>query len=255
MRGVAVDHVTWITSADTLDPIPDLAATVALRGEEWERRGAMFTVIDDGEGETVRSASGVCATSVGDITFRVWDYGDEPTTYLLVAGELSERPAFAELVTTQLRRSGLLDNDVEVVPFSDYGSESPERSPLPSITFEDLFAGAHTDSSRRQRVTRDRALREQKREFVIALARDVILLPVTVLVTLGLSVTSLFGSWHVSSPTSVALIAAAAVLAALLVASVVEVLRLSLIRNALATTPVLRTWLKHAAHEHRGSGD
>jgi hypothetical protein len=255
VSGVAVDHVRWVASADTLKPMPDLAATVALGGEEWERRGAKFTVIDDGEGEAVRSASGICATSVGDIAFSIWDYGDEPTTYLLVAGELSERPAFAELVTTQMRRSGLLSDDVEVAPFSDYGSESTLATPPRSITFEDLFAGAHTGSSRVQQVTRDRALREQKRELVVALARDVILLPVTVLVTLGLSVTSLFGSWHVSSPTSVALIAGSVVLAVLLVASVVEVLRLSFIRNVLVSTPVLRMRLKHAAHEHRRPSD
>jgi hypothetical protein len=229
-------HVAWLSPDDAIDTKPDLAATVMLSGEGWERHGAQFSSIDDGEGEVVHSAGGVCTTSVGDIAFRVWDYGDEPTTYLLVEGELSERPALTELVVAQMRRDGILGKEVVVVLFANHGTPpEPQTYGAPSTELQYLLEGAYARRARGERGVRARALIAQRRELVVAAARDLIAVPIALVVTVGLTVTSAFNNWGLSLVPRIGVVALGAALVIPLLLSVVSLLRLSLFRDALAT--------------------
>jgi hypothetical protein len=228
--------VAWLSPDDAIDTKSDLAATVMLGGEGWERHGARFSSIDDGEGEVVQSAGGVCTTSVGDIAFRVWDYGDEPTTYLLVEGELSERPALTELVVAQMRRDGILGKEVEVALFANHGTlAETQRYDMPSTEFQYLLEGAYSRRARGERGVRARALIVQRRELVVAAARDLIAVPIALVVTVGLTVTSAFHDWGLSLVPRIGVVALGAILVIPLLVSVVSLLRLSLFRDALAT--------------------
>jgi hypothetical protein len=239
--------VVWLSPEDAVTARSDLAATVALSGEDWERRGARFSTIDDGEGEMVRSASGVCTTSVGDIAFRVWDYGDEPTTYLLVAGELSERPALSELLVAQMRRDGVLDDEVKVAPFADHGALAEAAThDIPSVVLDDLLASVHAKRKRAERVTYAPTLKAQRRELVATAARDLIFLPIALVVTLSLSVTAVFSKWGLSLAPRIGLVVLCVFVVVPLLASVVTLLRLSLFRDVLATTPMLGTLLRRS---------
>lgn len=231
-------HVKWLSPADLIKAQSDFAATAMTTGEDWERSGAKFSTIDDGEGEMVRSASGVCATSVGGIAFRVWDYGDEPVTYLLVEGELSERPALAELVVTQMRRAGVLDDDVEVAFFVNHGAqrEAPARDKKPA-ELEYLLEGAPAVRLREAQVY-ERTWSAQRRELLIEAARDLIALPAAVLVTLGLAISSGFSHWTLPLVPRIGLGLAVAIP---LLVSIVRLLRHSLFRAALASSPTSRS--------------
>jgi hypothetical protein len=229
-------HVAWLSPDNAIDTKSDLAATVMLSGEGWERHGAQFSSIDDGEGEIVHSAGGVCTTSVGDIAFRVWDYGDEPTTYLLVEGELSERPALTELVVAQMRRDGILGKEVEVALFANHGTPAEtQRYDVPSTELQYLLEGAYSRRARGERGVRARALIAQRRELVVAAARDLIAVPIALVVTVGLTVTSAFNNWGLSLVPRIGVVALGAILVIPLLISVVSLLRLSLFRDALAT--------------------
>jgi hypothetical protein len=242
-------HMSWLSPDDAIDAKSDLAATVMLSGEGWARRGAKFSSIDDGEGEVVGSASGVCATSVGDIGFRVWDYGDEEVTYLLVEGELSERPALAALVVAQMRRDGVLDKETDVTPFADYGARTDvPRHDKPSTALEYLL-DADARRARVERGVHARTLKAQRRELFVAAARDLIVLPIAVVVTLALTLTSGFNNWGLSLVPRVGLVVLGALVVISLLASVVSLLRLSLFRDVLATALTRRSRLQRSEEE------
>jgi hypothetical protein len=203
-----------------------------LSGDDWEQRGAQFSWLEDGEGEMVRSAHGTCATSIGDIAFRVWDYGDEPVTYLLVEGELSERPALAELVVAQMRRVGVLPNDVEVTLFADHKPDVTD--PGQDESAATLEALLDRPLKMRGHATYVRTLRAQRSDLLVAAARDLIAVPVALVVTVGTTVGFGVSNWGLSLVPRIGLVALGVLIVVPLLVSVVSLLRLSIFRHALA---------------------
>jgi hypothetical protein len=224
-------YVGWRTPDEAPAGNSDLAATVMLSGADWEQRGAQFSWLEDGEGEMVRSAHGTCATSIGDIAFRVWDYGDEPVTYLLVEGQLSERPALAELVVAQMRRAGVLPKDVEVALFADHKPDVKDTGQDDSAaTLEVLLdrplMRAHTAYAR--------TLRAQRNELLVAAARDLIAVPIALVVTVGITIGFGVSNWGLSLAPRIGLVTLGALIVVPLLVSVASLLRLSIFRHALA---------------------
>jgi hypothetical protein len=73
--------INWDTEAKMLGADP--TATLALDRSAWERLGAIFTEVDDGNGETPGLATATVRVADTPVQFGVLDYSDEDTYLLL----------------------------------------------------------------------------------------------------------------------------------------------------------------------------
>jgi hypothetical protein len=96
----------WNPDATRFDGNP--AATVALDRDAWQRLGATFTEIDDGDDET----PGLAVGRVNELPFGVLDYG-EGETFLLVPSDAPSAAASAPILLDAL---GLTDDVIHIAP-------------------------------------------------------------------------------------------------------------------------------------------
>jgi len=249
-------QIIWHEPSETdLEP-SDLVATVDLPGHEWERRGARFEEVDDGDGEIVRSAAGTCETHAGRISFRIWDYGDEPLTYLLVSGELDERPSLAHLVVRQMVHEGILDPDVEVSMFANYGdiadpalmatafARAEELEPL------GLMWPARATSERAAHVLELQLIQQMRRERRGAAMRGLVLVPITALLAILVSASSLFGEADLPAPFAIVLVGVVLVLVPLVIVTLLMAVRITFRVDA---HPLARAWREAFGHREGDS--
>jgi CspA family cold shock protein len=113
------------------DPEPKLlaadpAASLALDGSSWQRIGAHFRPVDDGNGEEPGLATASVETPIGTVFIAVLDYGAE-ITYLLVPGVEPDRFAATAAVLEAFEAAGLLSLQTDLLDLA--GSESPSTKP------------------------------------------------------------------------------------------------------------------------------
>ena len=98
----------------------DPAATVSLNRSTWERPGAIFTEIDDGDddGETPGLATATVQVAGVPVQFGVLDYGGS-STYLLVPGVDSERLTTATALLEALQVAGALRIDRDLLDLAN----------------------------------------------------------------------------------------------------------------------------------------
>ena len=104
--------IQWDTEAKMLGADP--TATVSLDRSAWERHGAIFTEIDDGDGETPGLATATVQVAGIPVQFGVLDYDGEDT-YLLVPGVDPERLSTARAVLETLQAAGALSIDKDLL--------------------------------------------------------------------------------------------------------------------------------------------
>jgi hypothetical protein len=102
--------INWDTEAKMLGADP--TATLALDRSAWERLGAIFTELDDGDGETPGLATATVQVAGVPVQFGVLDYNGD-TTYLLVPGTDAERlSTIALLEALQAAHAVRLETDL-----------------------------------------------------------------------------------------------------------------------------------------------
>ncbi len=102
--------ISWDSEAKMLGADP--TATLALDRSAWERLGAIFTEVDDGDGETPGLATATVQVGGVPVQFGVLDYNGD-TTYLLVPGADAERlSTIALLETLQAAHTVRLETDL-----------------------------------------------------------------------------------------------------------------------------------------------
>jgi hypothetical protein len=102
--------INWDTEAKMLGADP--TATLALDRSAWERLGAIFTEVDDGDGATPGLATATATVAGASQQFGVLDYTGD-TTYLLVPETgLDRRSTVALLHTLQAAGAIRLDTDL-----------------------------------------------------------------------------------------------------------------------------------------------
>jgi hypothetical protein len=102
--------ITWDPEAKMLGADP--TATLALDRSAWERLGAIFTEVDDGDGATPGLATATAIVAGASLQFGVLDYTGD-TTYLLVPETgLDRRSTVGLLETLQAAGAIRLDTDL-----------------------------------------------------------------------------------------------------------------------------------------------
>ena len=112
MRVSRIPSITWHEPGGRVAADP--GATLALDRTAWERLGARFAPVDDGQGENPGLATASLSTKEGPVTVGVLDYG-ESITYLLVPGARDERPTTTAQVLQALSESGAIALDEDLV--------------------------------------------------------------------------------------------------------------------------------------------
>jgi hypothetical protein len=103
--------IQWDSEAKMLGADP--TATLALDRSAWERLGAIFTQVDDGDGETPGLATATVQVANVPVQFGVLYYSGGDTTYLLLPGTDPERRStIALLETLQAARALRIDTDL-----------------------------------------------------------------------------------------------------------------------------------------------
>jgi hypothetical protein len=103
--------IQWDPEAKMLGADP--TATLALDRSAWERLGAVFTEVDDGDGETPGLATATVQVAGVPVQFGVLYYSGGDTTYLLVPETGPERRlTIALLETLQAARALRIDTDL-----------------------------------------------------------------------------------------------------------------------------------------------
>jgi hypothetical protein len=108
--------IQWDAKAKMLGADP--AVTVSLDRSEWERLGAIFSEVDDGDGETPGFATATVQVAGVPVQLGVVDYGGT-STYLLVPGVDPERLATATAVLKALEIAGALQIDTDLLDIAD----------------------------------------------------------------------------------------------------------------------------------------
>jgi hypothetical protein len=108
--------IQWDTEAKMLGADP--TATLSLDRAAWERLGATFSEIDDGDGETPGLATATVQVAGVPVQVGVVDYGGE-ATYLLVPGVDPERLTTARAVLETLQAAGALSIDTDLLDLAD----------------------------------------------------------------------------------------------------------------------------------------
>ena len=144
--------ISWDTEAKMLGADP--TATLALDRSAWERLGAIFTEVDDGDGETPGLATATVQVAGVPVQFGVLYYSGGDSTYLLLPGTDPERRSTIALLET-LQAAGALRIETDLLDLANG---------KPPLTLEDRVAEleralAETQSeltARRGRPTRSR---------------------------------------------------------------------------------------------------
>jgi hypothetical protein len=97
--------INWDTEAKMLGADP--TATVSVHRSAWERHGAIFTELDDGDGEMPGLATATVHIAGVPVQFGVLDYDGEDT-YLLVPGTDPERLSTTTALLEALESAGVL---------------------------------------------------------------------------------------------------------------------------------------------------
>ncbi len=108
--------IQWDTEAKMLGADP--AATVSLDRSAWERLGAIFSEVDDGDGETPGLATATVQVAGVPVHLGVVDYGGS-STYLLVPSVDPERLATTTAVLKALEIAGALHIDTDLLDLAD----------------------------------------------------------------------------------------------------------------------------------------
>jgi hypothetical protein len=119
--------INWDTEAKMLGADP--TATVSLDRSAWERLGAIFTELDDGDGETPGLATATVLVAGVPVEFGVLDYNGA-ATYLLVPGTDPERHTTIALLEA-LQAAGALRIDTDLLDLANG---------QPPVTLEDRVA-------------------------------------------------------------------------------------------------------------------
>ena len=120
--------INWDTEAKMLGADP--TATVSVHRSAWERHGAIFTELDDGDGEIPGLATAMVHIAGIPVQFGVLDYDGEDT-YLLVPGTDPERLATTTALLETLQSIGVLRIDTDVLDIA---------RAAPPLTIEDRVA-------------------------------------------------------------------------------------------------------------------
>jgi hypothetical protein len=108
---VSTAAINWDTEAKMLGADP--TATLALDRSAWERLGAIFTEVDDGDGETPGLATATVQVAGVPVQFGVLYYSGGDSTYLLLPGTDPERlSTIALLETLQAARALRIETDL-----------------------------------------------------------------------------------------------------------------------------------------------
>lgn len=108
----AESPIAWTDACRRIEADP--TATVALDRSAWERAGAVFTEVDDGEGERPGLAAATIKTPEGLVTVAVVDYGGD-STYLLVPEIEPKGSATTQAVLDVLAANGIVDRNSDVL--------------------------------------------------------------------------------------------------------------------------------------------
>jgi hypothetical protein len=120
--------ISWDTEAKMLGADP--TATISVHRSAWERHGAIFTELDDGDGEMPGLATATVHIAGIPVQFGVLDY-DSEDTYLLVPGTDPERLATTTALLETLQAAGVLRIDTDLLDIADAA---------PPLTLEDRVA-------------------------------------------------------------------------------------------------------------------
>jgi CspA family cold shock protein len=108
--------IKWDKKATTLDADP--AATLSLDRAAWEKVGAIFSAVDDREGEAPGLATATLQAAGTPVRIGVVDYG-ESATYLLIPGTEPRRLATTAAVLEALEAEGALRIQTDLVDLAD----------------------------------------------------------------------------------------------------------------------------------------
>jgi hypothetical protein len=125
---MSITAISWDTTAKMLGADP--TATISLDRPAWERHGAIFTEVDDGDGETPGLATATVQGAGVPVRFGVLDYGGD-STYLLVPGIDPKRLSTTTSLLETLQAAGVLHIDRDLLDLA---------TPKPSPTLEDRVA-------------------------------------------------------------------------------------------------------------------
>ena len=120
--------INWDTEAKMLGADP--TATVSVHRSAWERHGAIFTELDDGDGEMPGLATATVHIAGVPVQFGVLDYDGEDT-YLLVPGTDPDRLTTTTELLEALERTGVLRIDTDLLDLANG---------KPPLTIEDRVA-------------------------------------------------------------------------------------------------------------------
>lgn len=149
------ERIAWDAPGRSLAANP--GATLALDRHAWERLGARFSAVDDGQGERPNLATGSMSTSGGPVPFGVLDYG-ESTTYLLVPGSGARHLRAAVEVLAALAKGGGIRPSHDLVDIAVARSSSDECE-SGSVT-----AAGESPRGRATRALRDHAVEPFERD-------------------------------------------------------------------------------------------
>lgn len=98
--------ITWQHGAEVAEG--GVAATLAMDREAWEKTGATFVQVDDGDGDEPGLAIDRIDVDDQPTQFAILDYATDGTTLMVVAGDPATRPALTARIIEELLGSGAI---------------------------------------------------------------------------------------------------------------------------------------------------